>query len=493
MINPLPPAPSPTDSVAVFDTKAFAFLAALDPWSGEVNTSASDINAVSATVQANADTTAALTLGAIMPGFAGTSTTSLTLATGAQSLTTQSGKSWVPGQVVVVHNGLGAYMKGSVTSYSGTTLNFTAASVVGSGTFASWYVAVSYANIAEAGDNKTIKSLSGLVSINGGPIGGRRNLVSNGRGMVAQRTGLISLTNAYQPSNVDRFLVGALGGTVSVGQLAQVSSAINTGSVIGNVFGPGVSPCGWTNCKFSVQHRIPRASTIQVIAKTVTASCYVVNNTGVTRNFTIELRDAAAFDDFSTSYAIGTSAPFTIPAGAGPTRIQYTTTLNGYSGERGISITVAEAALSSASSGGGLAVVGWQFEVGNVASELELTNYSEDLMLCRYFLPSLFSYGASSCEVGIAQATSASAALLPIKFDTPTRVPPTGIIPSAAGCFSVTGAGGSTYATTGVSLARASTLGATLSITGGSGLVAGNATAIQLGGYENVLFTGCEL
>lgn len=167
MINPLPPAPSPTDSVAVFDTKAFAFLAALNPWSGEVNAEASDMNAVSAAVQTNADITAALTLGTVMAGFAGTSTTSLTLGTGAKAITTQSGKSWTVGRVVIVHNGLGAYMKGTVTGYTGTALDVNVTSVVGSGTFASWYITVGYAALAASGPNTDITSING-VSINKG-------------------------------------------------------------------------------------------------------------------------------------------------------------------------------------------------------------------------------------------------------------------------------------------------------------------------------------
>jgi hypothetical protein len=71
----------------------------------------------------------------------GASTTSLTVATGAQTLTTNTGKSYTAGTSMSLTNN-GNTMIGTVTSYNSGTgalvLNITA--ITGSGTFASWTV-----------------------------------------------------------------------------------------------------------------------------------------------------------------------------------------------------------------------------------------------------------------------------------------------------------------------------------------------------------------
>lgn len=142
MIDALPVAPSPVNSPAEFDTNAFNFLAALATFRNQANSTALE-------VQNNADITAALALSMALPNYGGTSTTSLAIGTGAKSFVTQAGKSWTVGQVVVASNG-GAYMKGTVTGYSGTALGVNVTSVVGSGTFASWTIGLSYTSLGLA-------------------------------------------------------------------------------------------------------------------------------------------------------------------------------------------------------------------------------------------------------------------------------------------------------------------------------------------------------
>ncbi len=75
-------------------------------------------------------------------GYAGTSTTSLTIGTGTQTLTTQSGLSYIPGNLVeILNTGVtyNSWMIGTVMSYSGTTMiaNITAVSGAGN-VFSSW-------------------------------------------------------------------------------------------------------------------------------------------------------------------------------------------------------------------------------------------------------------------------------------------------------------------------------------------------------------------
>jgi len=67
---------------------------------------------------------------------------SMTLATGAQSMTVQSGLSFTPGQTVQVGFDASNYMTGTVTSYSAVTgqLDVNVIAVQGSGTYTSWSV-----------------------------------------------------------------------------------------------------------------------------------------------------------------------------------------------------------------------------------------------------------------------------------------------------------------------------------------------------------------
>jgi hypothetical protein len=76
----------------------------------------------------------------------GTSTTSLTIGTGSQTLTTQSGLGFTAGQYVSLQDSassqaaLSDWMYGTVTSYIGTTLVVNVTAVNGSGAIATWNV-----------------------------------------------------------------------------------------------------------------------------------------------------------------------------------------------------------------------------------------------------------------------------------------------------------------------------------------------------------------
>lgn len=80
------------------------------------------------------------------PGTNATSTTSLTVATGTQTLTVQASKLYVPGMFVMIADTVtpANWMHGIVTAYNSTTgvLNVTVDSSGGSGTFATWTVSI---------------------------------------------------------------------------------------------------------------------------------------------------------------------------------------------------------------------------------------------------------------------------------------------------------------------------------------------------------------
>ena len=130
VISALPTAPS-TSSPSTFDSLADPFVAALSTFRSQINTLATELNALAVAMDLN-DTTSS-------------STTSLTIGTGAQSLTVDASKSYQVGMSVKIAHDSTNWMHGEVTSYNAGTgalvVNVTA--IFGSGTEASWTITLS--------------------------------------------------------------------------------------------------------------------------------------------------------------------------------------------------------------------------------------------------------------------------------------------------------------------------------------------------------------
>ncbi len=158
MINPLGPVPTPLDSSADFNTKAFALLGQLPSFVNEANSTADNI-------QITSDILAAVLLGMAFPEYTGTSTGTATVGLGAKVFPTQTGKLWQAGQIVVVSSG-GNIMRGPVLGYSGGSLTVDVTSTVGSGSYSSWTIGLTFDGLllAKSGANTDITSLSGLTS-----------------------------------------------------------------------------------------------------------------------------------------------------------------------------------------------------------------------------------------------------------------------------------------------------------------------------------------
>lgn len=121
---------------------------ALDAATSASNASTSASNA--ATSESNAATSASnAAASAILAAqvFTGTSTTSLTIGAGVQNLTTQTGKTWVVGQILFLSrtsDPTATYMRGSITAYNSGTgaMTFVADDVSGSGTYTDWTLGI---------------------------------------------------------------------------------------------------------------------------------------------------------------------------------------------------------------------------------------------------------------------------------------------------------------------------------------------------------------
>lgn len=125
MLPILPNAPSRTDPVN-FSAQADAWVAALPAWTDAVN-------AIEGSLQAST--------------LVGTSTTSLSVGTGAKGFTSQAGKAWLVGSYVfiVATTDNSKIMQGKITAYNSSTgslvVDVNLAS--GTGTYASWNIGIS--------------------------------------------------------------------------------------------------------------------------------------------------------------------------------------------------------------------------------------------------------------------------------------------------------------------------------------------------------------
>lgn len=122
-----------TANSAVDATAAASAAAAAAVSAGLANSSASD-SAASAALSA-----------VYAASLLGTSATSIAIATGPISFTTQAGKQFSAGQFMSAVSAANNanYMHGQVTSYSGTSLVLNVSDIGGGGTFADWNLSIS--------------------------------------------------------------------------------------------------------------------------------------------------------------------------------------------------------------------------------------------------------------------------------------------------------------------------------------------------------------
>lgn len=119
-----------------------ASSSAADAAASAADAAASAAQAAASEIAAAASVTAAAGYAAALSS---TSTTSLTIGTGAKTFTTQASKQYTAGQYLIASSAASAlnFMHGTVTSYSGTTLIMNITDIGGSGTLADWNISIS--------------------------------------------------------------------------------------------------------------------------------------------------------------------------------------------------------------------------------------------------------------------------------------------------------------------------------------------------------------
>ena len=163
-MTPLGTPPNRTMTDADFSAASDTLMSKLPTFVTEANALQTDVTArqtdvttkqglaaTSATNAATSETNAGISANAAQaianaPQYTDASTTSITVGTGAKVFTISSGKSYGAGMTLKIANGVN-FMTGTVTSYVGTTLTMSIATISGSGTFASWTVSVAGASL----------------------------------------------------------------------------------------------------------------------------------------------------------------------------------------------------------------------------------------------------------------------------------------------------------------------------------------------------------
>lgn len=131
-------------------------------------------SASAAATSATAASTSATNAANSAANFIGSSTTSLAIGTGTKVFTTQSGKSFSNGALLLITRSGGAeYMYGQVSSYSSTTLTMNITTTSGSGTYTDWII-----SIAGIPGPTGAQGSTGPVGPGGGDVAGPASAVS---------------------------------------------------------------------------------------------------------------------------------------------------------------------------------------------------------------------------------------------------------------------------------------------------------------------------
>lgn len=134
-----------------------------------------------------------------------------------------------------------------------------------------------------------------------------------------------------------------------------------------------------------------------------------------------------------------------------------------------------------------------QVVIGDYAGNFPYRSDIEELVNCRRYLPAIFAANTAT-PVGSGQCYLTTAAVIIVNFGIPARAAVTGVVVSSTGHFSLLKSDSTVIAATGIAWNRGGTHSCELTITGASGLTAGNGTnAIFNNASGYILFTGAEL
>ena len=378
----------------------------------------------------------------------------------------------------------------------------------------------------DASDNVTINgptnfnsnALSGIASINGGQIGGNRNLIINGAMQVAQR-GAGPFTNAsggYQ--TVDRFqLSGTLGGSFTLEQASDAPS----GSGFNKSF-KALAPTGFSSPPSAASAKIITSiegQNLQQLLKgssnalPVTLSFWV--KSVVTGTYIFELYDDDNNRTISTAYSVSASNTWEkkvitisgdtsgaldndansslslvwwIGAGSNFTSGTLNTSWNS-------TVTANRAAgqvNAVASNNDAFYITGVQLEVGSQATAFQHRLFGDELARCQRYYYALTNDGTTTNYMVGGVETSTAAGLGGLAFPTSMRAVPTATLLGTNVTKFYSGATG-TDDSVSIGANRCSSTIGSLYITGFTGGTVGQACSLYNGGSGSGISFDAEL
>ena len=277
----------------------------------------------------------------------------------------------------------------------------------------------------------------------------------------------------------------------------------NTVNITQQTFTPGTAPVAGYESQYFIRYArttstandwlaVQKVEDVRTFAgQTVTLSFWAKVSSGTLTPTNVYINQNFGSGGSGTVDATGFTPTFTTSWA----RYSYTVTLGSISGKTIGAGSFISTQMQFAPDKGTftLDIWGFQLEAGSVATAFQTATgtIQGELAACRRYLPAVNLSGGVGCNLGYAYGTNA--ALFVIPFDTPSRVPATGItVPTITGNFTVrnnvnTDAGATTMTFDVSTINNASVL------TNGT-LTAGTVARLisnTNGGY--ILFTGCEL
>lgn len=344
---------------------------------------------------------------------------------------------------------------------------------------------------AKVGANSDITSLSAITSINSGQIGGNRNKITNPF-EVNQRALTSVADDAYC---VDRWYVLTESGNVTVGQVTDPESGAPWAW---NLTQPdaGAKRMGLAQIIESKDIRSQRSAAMNFYMRAKPSFAgniryAIIEHTGAVDTVTsdVVLNWASASFTAGGFFIAGVNIIKTgvIAPGAATYGEFSDWGVFGAAMNNAILFVWTESAQAQNAT---LELNRPQFEPGIVHTSHEWR--LNELALCQRYLPALVSTLVASNSLAIGQAYAAGSAMIFVPLPASRRIVPTGI--TATGTFNSSTAGfgnGGNFST--IAFFGAALTGVSISCTGGSGLVAGNATQLISTGAASILATGCEL